>query len=581
MSTVVNGFELFNRQREFKMISKLSIRARIILLSIVPALLLCTVLTYQSVNQARELGKNDIATFRASLEGEKKHLLKNYMQMVRTTLSPLYNSENPNDPKILEQARAIINRLKYDGKEGYFYAYNYDAVCQAHGANPKLIGKNLGNYKTDSGLYLLREVVKTAKEGDGYIKFEWPNPRTGNKKAPKLGYSEDFPKWGWVIGTGFYIDTLEEQIAAMEDALHEKQKEILVNSVGLSLFMLVVIALLGFIVAKSILTPLRRTLKAMGDISGGERDLTKRLPVNNKDELGELAGYFNRFADQVQEIIKQVSDSANKTERSVANLNMLMQQSAQGIRHQHEESDQVASAMTQMSSSANEIAQHAHEAAQGANQTKKQVESAVKIIETSTHAIEDLSKQVDTGVDAINQLHQESESIGSVLEVIRSIADQTNLLALNAAIEAARAGEAGRGFAVVADEVRSLASKTQTSTEEIDSMISKLHQYVSEVIKTINSIRESSDQTSNENTKVSNALEIINSEILKINNMNQQISTGASEQSSVCEAINSNICTIVNIAGDNQDGNEKAISSTEEVKSQASNLKVIIQKYTI
>lgn len=581
MSTVVNSFELFNRQKEFKMISKLSIRARIILLSIVPALLLCTVLTYQSVRQVRVLGKNDIATFKASLEAEKKQLLKNYMQIIKTALEPLYNSENPRDPEILNQARDIINRLKYDGKEGYFYAYSYDSTCQAHGAKPSLIGKNLSKVKSSNGIYISQEMIKSARERDGYLRFPWENPRTKNKNALKLGYSEDYPKWGWIVGTGFYIDTLEEQIAKMEEALNEKQKEILLSSIALSAFMLLLMSILGFFVARSILTPLALTLNAMKEISGDSRDLSKRLKANSKDELGRLALYFNRFADQVQEIIKQVSDSANETEKSVANLNTIMHQSAQGIRRQHEESDQVASAMTQMSSSANEIAQHASDAAKGANQTKKQVENAVKVIEVSTHVIEDLSKQVDTGVDAINQLNQESENIGSVLEVIRSIADQTNLLALNAAIEAARAGEAGRGFAVVADEVRSLASKTQTSTEEIDSMISKLHQYVSEVIKTINSIRESSDQTSNENTKVSSALEIINAEILKINTMNQQISTGANEQSSVCEAINSNICTIVDIAGENQDGNEKAIRSTEEVKSQAGNLKLLIQKYTI
>lgn len=558
-----------------------SIRTRIILLTIVPVLVLCSVLTYQSIDQARELGKNDIATFRATLEEENKKLLKNYMQMVKTALDPLYNSANPNDPEVLDEARKIINRLKYDGKEGYFFAYNYEAVCQAHGANAKLIGKNLKDYKTDDGMYLLREVVKAAKEGDGYLNFNWPNPRTGNKKAPKLGYSEDFPKWGWIIGTGFYIDTLEEQIAEMEETLNKKQGEILIQSIGLSLLMLVLIVIFGYFVAISILAPLRKTLKAMDEISGGSRDLTRRLSTNNKDELGKLAQYFNRFADQVQEIIKQVANSANETEKSVVSLNSVMQQSVDGVRRQHEESDQVASAMTEMSSSASEIAQHAAEAAQGANQTKKQVENAVRVIEVSTGAIKHLSQEVDTGVEAINQLNQESENIGSVLEVIRSIADQTNLLALNAAIEAARAGEAGRGFAVVADEVRSLASKTQASTEEIDSMISKLHQYVSEVIKTINNIRESSDQTSSENDKVSNALEIINEEVVKINSMNQQISTGANEQSSVCETINANICTIVDIASDNEAGTHEAIKNTEEVRNQADNLKNIIQKYKV
>lgn len=561
--------------------NKLSIKLRIILLAIVPTLLLCSVLTYQGINQVKQLGEDDIATFKKTLQQEKRALLKNYMQIIRTALMPLYESDNVTDPAVKQQAIEIINRLRYDGKEGYFYAYNYDSVCLAHGAKPSLIGKNLYNFQLADGRYISREVVESARSGDGFVDFKWPNPRTQNQQAEKLGYAEDFPKWGWIIGTGFYMETIEEQIAAMRLELKQQQQSILVNALATSVLMLIIAVLFGYFVSRSILVPLDNTVSAMHNISSGDGDLSKRLTVEREDELGLLAKYFNQFADHIQHIIVQVSESAQASEKSVMSLNHLMQQTADGTAHQREKSARVADAMQNIFTSVNEVSEKAVIAAKGAEKTKDDVHTALSVIQHSETVIETLGKQVDTGVDMIEQLNSESDNIGSVLDVIRNIAEQTNLLALNAAIEAARAGEAGRGFAVVADEVRALASKTQSSTEEIDAMISRLHEHVAGTIKTINSIQDSSHKTHSENVRVCQVLESINLEVEKINDMNRDISTGAVDQTQACEEINQKIKSIVDVAKSNENNTKMAADSTRDVQTQANNLKTLVQRYSV
>lgn len=561
--------------------NNLSIKLRIILLAVVPTLLLCSVLTYQGVNQAKQLGEEDIATFKKALQQEKRALLKNYMQMIRTALMPLYESADAASPATKQQAVDIINRLHYDGKEGYFYAYSYDSVCQAHGAKPSLIGKNLYNFQLADGRYISREIIQSARSGDGFLSFKWPNPRTQNEQAEKLGYAEDFPKWGWIIGTGFYMETIEEQIAAMRLELKQQQQSILVNALATSALMLIIAVLFGYFVSRSILVPLDNTVNAMHNISSGDGDLSKRLTVEREDELGLLAKYFNQFADHIQHIIVQVSESAQASEKSVMNLNHLMQQTADGTAHQREKSARVADAMQNIFTSVNEVSKKAAIAAKGAEKTKNDVHSALSAIHQCETVIDTLGNQVDAGVDMIEQLNNESDNIGSVLDVIRNIAEQTNLLALNAAIEAARAGEAGRGFAVVADEVRALASKTQSSTEEIDTMINKLHELVAKTITTINSIQGSSQKAHSDNIRVCEALESINVEVTTINDMNHDISTGAVNQAHACEEINQKIQSIVDVAKSNENNTKMAAESTHDVQTQTNNLKTLVQRYSV
>ncbi|MEC7376822.1 MAG: methyl-accepting chemotaxis protein, partial [Pseudomonadota bacterium] len=352
-----------------------------------------------------------------------------------------------------------------------------------------------------NGTYLIRELVKAARNGGGYVSYGWKNSDTG-EVAPKLGYAEMLPKWGVMIGTGFWIDGLEKQVAGMESEVAGSLEDAVIASVSTSLVALVLIVLLALFVVRTIIRPLKSAVSAMNDIASGDGDLTRRLEVSGRDELGQLATAFNSFADQVHGLVERVLSSTRTLNEATADLNRVMAEAEQGVERQTSESDQVATAMSEMTAAAQEVATNASEASAAADSANGQVCDAQGLVHQATEVIGGLSEQVEEGVRVIEKLGADSRQIDSVLEVIREIADQTNLLALNAAIEAARAGEAGRGFAVVADEVRTLARRTQQSTQEIQDMIERLQSGAGNAVSLIGSISERSEATVSETRRV-------------------------------------------------------------------------------
>jgi methyl-accepting chemotaxis protein len=258
-----------------------------------------------------------------------------------------------------------------------------------------------------------------------------------------------------------------------------------------------------------------------------------------------------------------------------------MEESTQGVERQKSESDQVATAMNQMTAAAQEVANNASEASDAADRANVQVVDAQGLVHQTIEVIGGLSEQVAEGVKVIERLGADSRKVDSVLEVIRAIADQTNLLALNAAIEAARAGEAGRGFAVVADEVRTLASRTQKSTQEIQETIERLQTGASNAVKLIGAISERSEATVVETRQVNEALKRINQAVGTINEMNVQIASAAEEQTSVSETINQNVHEIVAITEQTAQGTGKAGTVTQRLKTLAADMSDQVSRYRV
>ena len=449
-----------------------------------------------------------------------------------------------------------------------------------HGVNQSLEGRNLWDFQDPNGTYLIRELVKVARGGGGYVPYGWKNSDTG-EVAPKLGYAEMLPKWGIMIGTGFWVDGLETQVTEMENHVGDSLRDAIIGSVTTSLIALALIVLLALVVVRSIIRPLKSAVSAMNDIASGDGDLTRRLDVSGKDELGQLATAFNSFADQVHGLVERVLSSTRTLNEATADLNQVMSEAEQGVERQKSESDQVATAMNEMTAAAQEVASNASEASTAADHANGQVCDAQGLVHQATEVIGGLSEQVSEGVRVIEQLGADSRRIDSVLEVIREIADQTNLLALNAAIEAARAGEAGRGFAVVADEVRTLARRTQQSTQEIQDMIERLQSGAGNAVKLIGSISERSEATVEETRQVNEALQRIGQAVATITDMNTQIASAAEEQTSVSETINQNVHEIVAITEQTAQGTRRAGDATQRLKNLASEMSDEVSRYRV
>lgn len=315
----------------------------------------------------------------------------------------------------------------------------------------------------------------------------------------------------------------------------------LVTLVGLALMALTI---------RLTLKPLKQMRDAMQDIASGQGDLRQRLPVLGRDELNQLSLAFNDFMVRMHETVTLVNGSMVQTQAQTSRIFDINGQLFEVSNSQKDQNNQVATAITELNASANEVARRAQEAAQSSDLAAGNTSKARATIEQAQHSMRELSKEIEQASTVIHALEQSVESIVSILDVIRGIADQTNLLALNAAIEAARAGEQGRGFAVVADEVRSLASKTQDSTGEIQSMIAKLQSGSEHAVQAMQRSKAGSDQTFEQVAQAVDALTKVSEAIDRINDMNTQIASAASQQSVVSDDINQNVQHIANGAED-------------------------------
>jgi len=347
---------------------------------------------------------------------------------------------------------------------------------------------------------------------------------------------------------GVMLDAPKQVLTEPADALEQELDQLNTQGTWLELALGIGAALLGlllvWLLARGVTRPILGVAAMLKDIASGEGDLTRRLQYAKQDELGQLAGWFNRFLDKLQPIVAEVKQSVTAARGNAEQSAAIASQTSAGMEQQFRQVDQAATASQEMSATAQDVARSAAQAAQAAREADQATREGLAVIDRTTTGIDALAHEMNSAMDQVGGLARNSEQIGSVLEVIRSIAEQTNLLALNAAIEAARAGEAGRGFAVVADEVRNLARRTQESVEETRQVIEALQAGTHDVVSAMEgSHRQAQDSVEQVNHAVS-ALQRIGEAVSVISDMNLQIASAAEEQSAVAEEINHNIATI-------------------------------------
>ena len=536
---------------------RLSLKAKVLSLAVLPVLLFALVMSLTTVWILQNQANQEVEETRQRLLNDAKSTLKSYVEVAMTAIKPLYDAAQPGDEVARAQVIKLLSNITY-GTDGYFFGYDSQTVRLFKGNSPEGVGKNFQDNRDPNGVYTNRELVRVAKDGSHYAQYSSSLPGNEHVLVPKLGYTEYLPKWDMVIGTVVNLDGIEAQVAEVEAGVKERMQGMILSIVAITFVVLLVIAVIGMLVANTILRPLHLMKANLDDIAAGEGDLTHRLAITSQDELGDLARSFNRFVDKIHAMVRQITDMTFQLTTLVGQVSDQAHRSEQAMERQRHETDQVATAINEMSSAAQEVARSAQGASVAAQKTDEEGQVAKRVVDGSIQQIHALVSDIRSSGSSLDSLQQDVTSIVSVLGVIRSIADQTNLLALNAAIEAARAGEAGRGFAVVADEVRALASRTQQSTQEIQGMIDRLQQGTDEAVQAMRRSSEAGVGTSEQANQAGESLDAMAQLIGTINSMNAQIASAAEEQTAVAEEINRSVHQIAvavdNVADETQQG---------------------------
>lgn len=343
---------------------------------------------------------------------------------------------------------------------------------------------------------------------------------------------------------------------------------------------IVIIALTGlYFYMRYMLKPLNAVVSNLNKIAAG--NLTDDIEVTSNDEIGQLQHAMHQTTVQLRDIIQLINIISGRLGTSSNEMVSITQTTQSSIQEQQSGIAQVATAMNEMSATVIEVARNANSAAEAAQNADNEANNGQTVVNATISSIQQLVNEVENASDVINEVRSDSDAIGTILDVIRGIAEQTNLLALNAAIEAARAGEQGRGFAVVADEVRTLASRTQESTNEIQGMIEKLQSGIRNAVMTMEQSRERAGQTVEQASKADQSLRTITSSVSTINDMNTQIASAAEQQTGVAEEINRNVVEINHISESNAEGANQILAASENLNRLTDELNSVVHRFQI
>ncbi|AAN54061.1 cache domain-containing protein [Shewanella oneidensis MR-1] len=553
--------------------SNLSLRNKLLLLSLFPLIFTLLVLITLSYYVEQESLAEEVVTFRTKLVGERKQQIKEATEIA----SGIVNYQlSLKDKGNVNQA---LRDIRF-GSAGYFFMYDSQGKNIFHALMPNLEGQNKIDMTDPRGTKIIVGLLDAAKRGDGNFSYYYQKPNT-NEQIEKISFVMMVPGTDWMLGTGAYIDDIE---AVVEDYRQTVTEQMAEKSLMILLIALVLTGATAFVImvaAHRMVVPIKNMADNLNDIAKGEGDLTKRLSVKGEDEIAQLGRAFNLFVDKLQHIIGDVASATAKVKTAANAIHDQTKVMSSQLLSHNNETDQVVTAITEMSSTASEVAQNTTQVAEATQAATGDVANAQRCVDASLEEIAALMEQINHAAGSIKSLSEQSQKINSVLSVIGGIAEQTNLLALNAAIEAARAGEQGRGFAVVADEVRSLASRTQASTLEINEMLSALHKLVSQAVKTMDESQQSCVRSVESSRAISESLGSVTSAVTAINDMSTQIATAATEQSSVTEEINRNVYAIQEIVNELLHSSEHAARVSQTVSQEGTNLGNLVGQFKI
>jgi methyl-accepting chemotaxis protein len=505
---------------------------------------------------------------------EEKQHATSYLVQQATSMLISYQKQIDSGALTKEEAqkRAAerIASIRYEDGTNYLWINDLTPRMVMHPLRPELNGSDLTENKDPNGKALFVEMAKVSKEkGKGFVEYAWPKSGS-DKPVPKLSYVELFQPWGWVIGTGIYIDDVKAHIRTIQISIGTALLAIL----GLTV-------LLAWLVARSVSQPIHEVVDTIKDIAQGEGDLTKRLPIHGKNEVGELSEWFNAFVDKLHEIISQVAGNAVQLASAATELQSTSKEMTESVNQLSSQSTTLATAGEEMAATSNDIAGNCHNAADNAQQAADTTQQGFEVVSKTVEGIRFRGQKTKENAQLVESLGQRSDQIGAIVATIEDIADQTNLLALNAAIEAARAGEQGRGFAVVADEVRALAERTTRATKEISDMIRGIQQETKTAISSMEEGVKGTERGAAEAAQLETSLQAILNQVNAVTDQINQIATAAEEQTSTTREISHNVLNLNELAQQNSRGISETALAANNVSTQAEELQRLVGQFKL
>ena len=454
----------------------------------------------------------------------------------------------------LGSVSAIINSLNFGG-HGHAFIVSADGKILVH-PDSQLQLKSLGEAYPDA----------TPRIAAGLQEFEIG----GKKQLISFTQVTGVPSADWYVGLVLEKDTAFAMLSEFRTSA----------LLAMMIAVVIIIVLLGMLI-RVLMRPLLVMGRAMQDIAEGEGDLTKRLVIAGHDEFGALGMSFNRFVERIHGSIREVASATSQVNEVAMRVVSASNASLNNSEEQSSRTNSVAAAINELGAAAQEIAQNAAAASHHSSDARNLAEEGQQVVDRTIRAMQQLSTKISQSCDNIETLNSNTVNIGQILEVITGISQQTNLLALNAAIEAARAGEAGRGFAVVADEVRNLAHRTQDSAQQVQKMIEGLQVGAREAVVTMNASQQESESSVTIANQAGERLGSVTQRIGEIDGMNQSVATATEEQTAVVESINVDITEINTLNQEGVENLQATLRACSDLEQQAARLKQLVGSFRI